>query len=441
MSQPEEYISWSLNDPPYEDPEFDETSKAVASNSFLSQSLQVRAQSRLSNAKTHLHLIDEHIARADANLSELHICRRQCIAQIELYSTASAPVRRLPADVLVEIFRASLYSCDRSVYVPQNSNSMHHLLGRVCSGWRRLFFSTQEFWTGIRVGRVNLNKIDRWIHMAQDIFERSGSSPISLYLFIISNKLMGALIPHLGRIRFLSIHGWAIVERLLGSSFDLTSLTTLNIEGCGVRSINKNLELTALKNMPRLRDIRLSTYAQPALKILENYLGSQITALSLLYVNLIPQQVVTILHLSPNLISGSFNIIAGYHNPVPTWKFDHYTLPTPLVHNLQYLNLSYTVMESYAEYEALQLRQLVLPQLRHAVLRLQRWEVPGARAMITNSGVLELLHLQISEMAWNPLPPCLYQHSNQGMTQPERSLDRRRYFFPSESLESETVVI
>ncbi|KAG5652082.1 hypothetical protein H0H81_006375 [Sphagnurus paluster] len=310
MFQPaaEEYIPWSLNDPPYEDPEFDETSKAVASNSFLSESLQVHAQSRLSNAKTHLHLIDEHIARADANLSEIYIRRRQCIAQIELYSTASAPVRKLPADVLVEIFRA----------------------------------------------------LDT-------------------------------------------------VEHLLASSLHLASLTTLEIRSRGVRSLNGDLELTALKNMPNLRNVRLITDTQPALKILEDYPGPQITELSLNQVLIIPQQFVSILHLSPNLISASFHVIAESHinNPVPPWKFDHFIPPTPLVHNIQHMDLTYTSLRVGGTYEDFQLRQLVLPQLRHAVLSLRQWEIPGLCAMITNSGLLEQLHLQTSAMTTSELRDLL----------------------------------
>ncbi|KDQ49232.1 hypothetical protein JAAARDRAFT_115133, partial [Jaapia argillacea MUCL 33604] len=54
----------------------------------------------------------------------------------------SAPIRRLPSDVLLEIFNHTLsYGCSNTMYEP-----FPVLLTHVCSYWRHLALSTPTLW-------------------------------------------------------------------------------------------------------------------------------------------------------------------------------------------------------------------------------------------------------------------------------------------------------
>ncbi|KAJ7767255.1 hypothetical protein B0H16DRAFT_1453584 [Mycena metata] len=90
-------------------------------------------------------------------------------------------MRRLPEDVVAEIFLASL-PLDRNAAMSESASPL--LLCRVSRGWRTLAFATPQLWASLHVvdrstssQRLRLNEaVDRWL-------SKSGALPLSISVF------------------------------------------------------------------------------------------------------------------------------------------------------------------------------------------------------------------------------------------------------------------
>ncbi|KDQ27363.1 hypothetical protein PLEOSDRAFT_1026266, partial [Pleurotus ostreatus PC15] len=63
--------------------------------------------------------------------------------------TILAPIRRIPPEILAEIFVATID--DTTLCDPLDYDEMPWLLGRVCHSWRMVTESTPKLWSRIRV--------------------------------------------------------------------------------------------------------------------------------------------------------------------------------------------------------------------------------------------------------------------------------------------------
>ncbi|KAJ7111841.1 hypothetical protein C8R44DRAFT_254026 [Mycena epipterygia] len=123
---------------------------------------------KLTEEIAHLHtLLDELTAKRD-RLSEL----------IDPYLALVSPARRLPDDVVAEIFTASLPS-NRNAIMSGAESPL--LLCQICRAWRSLAFMTPRLWASLhivapsdssKVGRLN-DAVNLWL-------SRSGALPLSI---------------------------------------------------------------------------------------------------------------------------------------------------------------------------------------------------------------------------------------------------------------------
>lgn len=117
-----------------------------------------------------------------AVLDQLDQRRSEFLAQIAYHRALVAPIRRLPAELLLEIFRHIIPS--RSSYriddVPRRHSTVL-TLAQICTRWRAVVISTPDFWSSMK-----LYVSDRVLRMAPTMvpvwFTRMGNQPLSLAL-------------------------------------------------------------------------------------------------------------------------------------------------------------------------------------------------------------------------------------------------------------------
>ncbi|EAU83385.2 hypothetical protein CC1G_09079 [Coprinopsis cinerea okayama7 len=121
------------------------------------------------NVKTQLALLDNY--------------REQLSHYIDKHAALASPIRRIPDDILREIFIASLPRTPTF-----SSTEPPHTLGWVCRRWREVALSTQRLWSTVyvsmpcesnpaadRLARLRCSALQTWI-------ERSNPIPIRLWL-------------------------------------------------------------------------------------------------------------------------------------------------------------------------------------------------------------------------------------------------------------------
>ncbi|KAF7296679.1 F-box domain-containing protein [Mycena chlorophos] len=96
------------------------------------------------------------LAAIDAQLDRLLLERKTILDRIQPYQTLLSPIRRLPEDVLREIFVACI-PLDRNCVMSEKEAPI--LLGHICSSWRRLSLSIPYLWTRVHV--VEPGAVDR----------------------------------------------------------------------------------------------------------------------------------------------------------------------------------------------------------------------------------------------------------------------------------------
>jgi hypothetical protein len=94
-----------------------------------------------------VHQLDDDISHIQMLLDELRRKREPLHNFLAEQITILAPIRRIPAEILAEIFVLCM-NYDISSFNPAKSPL---LVGRVCKGWRQVALSTQKLWSSIHI--------------------------------------------------------------------------------------------------------------------------------------------------------------------------------------------------------------------------------------------------------------------------------------------------
>ncbi|KAF7374466.1 WD40 repeat-like protein [Mycena sanguinolenta] len=164
------------------------------------------------------------LARIDAQIEKMEIVlaqlKEQCASlrrPIDAHKVLLSPIRRIPHDVLVEIFLACLPSKHHALIDPTQAPM---LLGRICRHWSRVVYSTPMLWRSIHIPPPNYlhtppNILSRLEKIVEDWLERSGTCALALSIFDPGNfshnlerhPLVSRLLPFSRRLRHLAITG------------------------------------------------------------------------------------------------------------------------------------------------------------------------------------------------------------------------------------------
>lgn len=141
-----------------------------------------------SNPLNELARLEAEISRTLALLHDLQRSYRQLKTSVDAHLALLSPMRNLPPEVLQLIFIMTLPS-DRNAVM--HASEAPVLLGRVCSGWRRIAFATPELWCSIHVvcppmsyaesafapTRIHRLAMEEWL-------ARSGACPLSISIWV-----------------------------------------------------------------------------------------------------------------------------------------------------------------------------------------------------------------------------------------------------------------
>jgi len=152
-----------------------------------------------------LKAVEVELNRITALYNDLSTQRQDLCAEIDGYRALISPARRLPVDILQEIFIHTLPTAHNALI---NSNECPLLLTRICSGWRRIALTTPYLWSTIHIpiptiasgqiypwGGINFSDfseefktssveyLTRYATLVTNWLNRSGACPLSISLF------------------------------------------------------------------------------------------------------------------------------------------------------------------------------------------------------------------------------------------------------------------
>ncbi|KAJ7883990.1 hypothetical protein B0H13DRAFT_1721179 [Mycena leptocephala] len=189
-----------------------------------------REAAELSDEIERLQGLIHHLTEKRAHLNDF----------IDAHAALISPVRRLPEDVVAEIFAASLPS-DRNAIMSGAKSPL--LLCHVCKAWRNLALLTPFLWTSLHiVAPTDPSRVQQLDEAAESWLSRSGVLPLSISLVGPGKTpakwdcsvLLGTLIRYASRwkklrIKFNSHRGFKPLAVL--TLFDVPILETIVIEG------------------------------------------------------------------------------------------------------------------------------------------------------------------------------------------------------------------
>ncbi|KAJ7457441.1 hypothetical protein FB451DRAFT_1274899 [Mycena latifolia] len=192
----------------------------------------------------------DELARIDAQIDEMKIAIRQLKtmraslnAEIEAHRALISPMRRVPQDILLEIFFACLPTTHNALIDPLEAPM---LFGRICASWRSVAYSTPNLWSSLHIpalpssnwlSTVPADLEDELAKVVETWLDRSATCPLSVSLCrgrddIDAPGSLNQLIRVSGRIRRLRI--WGFIKDVRPLVFmpaaDFPSLESIDIQ-------------------------------------------------------------------------------------------------------------------------------------------------------------------------------------------------------------------
>ncbi|KAJ7748001.1 hypothetical protein B0H14DRAFT_3513916 [Mycena olivaceomarginata] len=132
-----------------------------------------------------VEILEAQIEQLEIALSQLKELRTSLKAPIDAHRALISPLRRIPQDVLLDIFSSCLPSGHNALI---DAAEAPLLLGRVCRHWRDVTYSTPMLWSSIHIPCID------FLYAPPDMIQawrerwRRGSSdpPLVLYLSLFS---------------------------------------------------------------------------------------------------------------------------------------------------------------------------------------------------------------------------------------------------------------
>ncbi|KAJ7168221.1 hypothetical protein C8R43DRAFT_983597 [Mycena crocata] len=223
--------------------------------------------------------LEQEISQAQAILHDLQRSYRQLKTNVDAHLALLSPMRNLPPEVLQLIFTMTL---------PPNRNCVMHaseppvLLGRVCSGWRKIAMATPELWASVHVvcppvdyaeSATSPTRIQRQVGAMDAWLARSGACPLSISIWVsreagfggvqvaAANPFIESILPLSARWRDIELRvptdSLDSLHYLQGS--DVPKLQTVAITNGGSFARDDwSGNLLFLQHAPRLRTLSLT---------------------------------------------------------------------------------------------------------------------------------------------------------------------------------------
>ncbi|KAF7973011.1 hypothetical protein HWV62_16394 [Athelia sp. TMB] len=163
-----------------------------------SERLHIRAD--LMEIESDLALLDSALEHLKAAQERLQLKRSALQQHAAACAALLAPIRRVPPEILAEVFVHFLPAAWRDDSADARRSRM--LPSHVCKRWRELSLSLSHFWADISV-MVDSKNIDKKLECAKLWLARSGSCPLSVFLSCLDpdcgaqwQSLLDIVLPH-----------------------------------------------------------------------------------------------------------------------------------------------------------------------------------------------------------------------------------------------------
>lgn len=241
---------------------------ATSHNNELPEAVKRVVRRLLFQTKRDLALIDAESVGVSSIPDDLLFRRAQVEAQVLSYQTAIAPHRRLPPEILCEIFmQDASESLKLPTRLPYVNQPLHWNVSHVCSKWRRIVLKTPNLWNQFeilyRAHRSSAVHVST-TQLVTEILQRTPEFPITMDLYLPSfvqlanhhDPVSSCVVTHSGRLRNL---------RIVATSNTLKPLYTLppgsidTLEEIDVKYWGNQLQypITVFEGAPNLRSVSL----------------------------------------------------------------------------------------------------------------------------------------------------------------------------------------
>ncbi|KAL0958088.1 hypothetical protein HGRIS_014890 [Hohenbuehelia grisea] len=203
-----------------------------------------------------LRKLDDEIVSVQSYLDQVQAWRRETQRARTCFHSVSAPIRRLPDDVLREIFQ---WCCSLKSRQTMRLKESPWTLSMVCRRWRFLAVSLPTLWTSIS---ISTQRGRRPLHLAailRTYLERSGVAPLDItHHCPVDSDIFSTLFAQIHRWRnidlLLTAKRWAILDSFHGH---LPVLRSIFIRYLGM--MRDNQVMHAFSSAPRLTTVVLDT--------------------------------------------------------------------------------------------------------------------------------------------------------------------------------------
>ncbi|KAF7365608.1 hypothetical protein MVEN_00434300 [Mycena venus] len=198
-----------------------------------------------SQVKTLIEASKANIARIESQIRDLERLRDRERGLIARLRMAIAPIHKLPAELLVEIFvLVQNHSTISMQYRKQRIRKLH-ALSQVCAYWRRVAHTTPQLWTGALGIELDKTPTADYVAGVKGWLERSAPLPIPVSLKARKGVEAGPLMD----VMATTAHRWS------NANFNLPSLAVLSrISSASLESLERiTLESADAKNHAQTR--------------------------------------------------------------------------------------------------------------------------------------------------------------------------------------------
>ncbi|KAK7001441.1 hypothetical protein R3P38DRAFT_3049152 [Favolaschia claudopus] len=137
----------------------------------------------LAEPRRQLLSLEGEIAQLQQAIQNLEQKRRDLSKYVDEHSALISPMRRLPQDILGEIFLACLPTHRNCA---MSASEAPVLLGRICSAWRAISLATPRLWARLHIvepGEYDKNIVPQRLEIVKMWLRRSRSCPLSVSLY------------------------------------------------------------------------------------------------------------------------------------------------------------------------------------------------------------------------------------------------------------------
>ncbi|KAF8214221.1 hypothetical protein K438DRAFT_999975 [Mycena galopus ATCC 62051] len=227
----------------------------------------------LDSLSDQLSRCDEEVAQLHVRMNELAVHRVALQDQYDRCKTFLAPIRRLPSEILADIFALSgnagaepFAGQDFETFLRLYRLAQHHLLAasQVCIRWHNIALSTPSLWTNIRLHSGVWSSpvmTEKAMGLLRSALARSGHGPLTILVDNLTSSTHG---PALQLLAQHSARWQQAVFRCPASDFEhlsrakgnLPTLETLEISTEEPTEVSQ--PVTVFEMAPRLRDFVMS---------------------------------------------------------------------------------------------------------------------------------------------------------------------------------------